>query len=352
MPTLTPDTSSVSEPTPSSAPNETLPVAVGLGSTSPTDAKTTEAQESSPEVQPVDAKKEPSSLLEAALKAIEPEEKTPVVSSNTTEAPEKPTESSPASKEDETTPVDDSKLPFHEHPRWKEVLSERDSYKDAAARFGHVVNYMQQNNLTSDEFERGAHIMAVMKRSPLEALELLRPTWESLQRFAGEALPQDLATKVEQGFVDEASAREMAKYRNQAAFSQNQQEQQRQAYAAEQQRLAQEQAQVQQEQHTATLYTAVNSWEEATRKRDADYAQKETFIGDRYRVLIAQTPPRTTAEAVQLAERAYADVNERMKPLSSRRQPVRTVSSTASTASAATQAPRSFREAAEMALRR
>ena len=97
---------------------------------------------------------------------------------------------------------------------------------------------------------------------------------------------------------------------------------QRKAFEAEQQRLQQEQALVQQEQHTNTLYNAVNSWEEATRKRDADYAQKETFIGDRYRVLIAQTPPRTTAEAVQLAERAYADVNERMKPLSPRRHPL------------------------------
>jgi hypothetical protein len=338
--------SSAPEQTPQTSSEPPLPTPVGFGDTVPIESNDATPNSSAAIENKQDAK-EPEDLLSAVRNAVEP--KTEVAGSTSDTAGGKSSGSTTAAEgntgDSGTQPAeeDDSKLPFHNHPRWKQVIQERDTYKGAATQFNQVLQYMAHNNLSSQEVERGMEIMALMKNNPLAALEALRPHYDGLRQFAGEALPQDIAHKVQEGFIDRETAVELAKQRNQAAFLAQQQQ--------EHYKRQQEDLQAQQyRQHVESIQSTVNSWEAQVKTRDPDYNHKAGLIGDRVRVLLTQYQPRNPQEAVQLAEKAYADVNSSLGGLSPRRQPMRSVSSSTSSASNATRAPRTLLEAAQMAM--
>jgi hypothetical protein len=338
--------SSAPDQTPQTSSEPPLPTPVGFGDTVPIESNDATPSSSAAIENKQDAK-EPEDLLSAVRNAVEPNsegagstsDSAGSRSSGSTPSAEGNTGNSGTQQPEE----DDSKLPFHNHPRWKQVIQERDTYKGAATQFNHVLQFMAHNNLTAPEVEKGMEIMALMKSNPLAALEALRPHYDGLRQFAGEALPQDIAHKVREGFIDRETATELAKQRNQAAFLAQQQQLQ--------QRQQQEYLQTQQHtQHVESIASTVNSWEAQVKTRDPDYSHKAGLVNDRVRVLLTQYQPRNPQEAVQLAEKAYADVNASLGGLSPRRQPMRSVGSSASSASNATRAPRSLLEAAQMAL--
>ena len=337
--------SSAPETTPQVSSEPPIPTPVGFGDTVPLE-QVDATPASSPAIEKQDAK-EPEDLLSAVRNAVEPSSgeagsasgSASEVSGGSASATDKGTGDGSAVSAEE----DDSKLPFHNHPRWKQVIQERDTYKGAATQLNEVLHFMAQNNLSTQEVERGMEIMALMKNNPLAALEALRPHYDGLRQFAGEALPEDISKKVQEGFIDRQTAVELAKHRNQAAFL----AQQQQAQQAQQGQYLQAQ---QQRQHIESIASTVNSWEAGIKSRDPDYQHKSALVGDRVRVLLTQYQPRNPQEAVALAEKAYADVNASLGSLSPRRQPMRSIASSASSASNATRAPRSLFEAAQMAL--
>jgi len=325
------------------------PEPVGFGGGEQTqDAKEVTSVSSTEVEKSTDAKEdaEPTSLMDAVTKALskDKEDKATVESSTTTTSGEADATSETKTEETQAE-VPDEKLPFHEHPRWKQVIAERNAFEDKASRFDQVVNFMHSNDLTSQEFEQGASIMALMKRDPVAALEQLRPIYDNLQRFVGEKLPPDLADKVEQGFLDEDSAREVAASRNKAQFVENRsaQEQQRQREFAQR---------TQAEQQHNTIHQAVVAWEENIKSRDPDYQAKSDFLTDRFKALVRENPPRTQQEAIKLAEQAHTEVTERMKSLLPKKGEVKVVTSRSSSASSAVQSPRSLLEVAQAALKR
>lgn len=338
--------SSAPEQTPQVSSEPPLPTPVGFGDTVPIESNDATPQ-SSPAIETKQDAKEPEDLLSAVRNAVEPKTEGAGLTSDPAGSKSSgSTHSSEGNTGDsgtQQTEEDDSKLPFHNHPRWKQVIQERDTYKGAAVQLNQVFQYMAQNNLSSQEVEKGMEIMALMKNNPLAALEALRPHYDGLRQFAGEALPQDIAHKVQEGFIDRETAVELAKQRNQAAFLAQQQhrQQQQQVEYLQQQQLR---------QHSESIASTVNSWESQMKTRDPDYSHKSSLINDRVRVLLTQYQPRTPQEAVQLAEKAYADVNASLGGLSPRRQPMRSVGSSSSSASNATRAPRTLLEAAQMAM--
>ncbi len=346
MQTLTNEASSASENNKTETqtnPEPQLPVAVGFGSDEPkTDANLSSSP--SKEVQQADAKKpEPKSMLKAVTKAVETQKVATVSESSTTQKVVTENPGDDAAKADDSQ--DDSKLPFHNHPRWKEVQQQSAAFKERAERFDLINNFLTQSSISGDEFAEGVDLMRALKNDPVNALKRLEPIIANLRRFTGEILPDDLSQKVDLGQIDEVTARQIAKERNELAFN---------TRAANDRLDAVQRQQVahQQQQHTAVLQDSVTRWEEVAQKRDPDYAEKAPFVLDRFKLLIAATPPRDSKEAIDLAERALSEVNEKMKGFSARRQPLRSVTSQSSTATAATQAPRTLLEAAQAALRK
>ena len=59
----------------------------------------------------------------------------------------------------------------------------------------------------------GMKIMALVKNNPIEAFDALKPVVDSLALQAGKVLPDDLKSKVDDGYMDQETANELAKTR-------------------------------------------------------------------------------------------------------------------------------------------
>lgn len=298
---------------------------------------------------------EPQSLLDAVKAAIEPK---------TEEAPQAE-EAKPEEKAEETEAkaeepeADDSKLPFHTHPRFKQLTTQRREFKERAekaeqqladlepvkADAGHyqsIVTYMRDQNLTSPEVNEGFQIMAALKNDPLKALELLRPHYHNLQLFAGEILPDDLAAKAENGDVEEALARETARLRHAAEFERQKREQMEQDQRQHHQHHLQQQA-------TTGMMQAVAQWEAGIKSSDPDFAKKQELVNAYIRAEAIAVQPRSPQEAVAIAQRAYEKANQTLAATRPAPTPARPTPSSASITGARPE-PRTALEAAKLGL--
>lgn len=203
--------------------------------------------------------------------------------------------------QEETDP--EAPVPFHEHPRWKEqqaklaeASEELKAAKPVVERMQKIENYCSRFNITEEQFAQALEMAALLNNDPALARERLAPTWEALSRYSGEVLPPDLAQKVKDAVIDKETAQEVAKLRAQSQLSEK-----RQQITAQQAAEARQQA----------ISQAVVQWEQQKLVADPDYKNKAEEVADRFIALANQAPPRSTSEAVALADRALADVNKR-----------------------------------------
>ena len=280
-----------------------------------------------------DANKKPTSLLDAVKRAVQ---KSADADSSTVETngasakdanPPAPGLDDPA--KDKERAEADQKLPFHNHPRWKEVVSERDAYRSEAGEYRKITNFMSSNGLTNDEVVEGFQIMALMKTNPAEAHKKISEYKARLDEFVGEKLPEDISRKVEEGYIDVETARQLA-----ALQAEKQLHVQRQQYAAEQQAISAQ----------SDMYGAVVNWEQQQKIKDPDWSAKQDLVIDQVKLMIANEKPSTTKEALALVERAHSVIKERLSRFTPQRRPLNTVSSSTSSANAAA-VPKSMKEA-------
>lgn len=309
------------------------------------------AQSSSAEE--TDAKQEASSLLDVVKRVVEkpdaqedPSTSEAKSEDNSNADPEKGDGPEAADAEEKS----DDDVPFHKHPRWQEMKSERDAFKADADNYRQITGFMEQTGLTGQEVAQGFEIMALLKSGDPENLSKAREWFAErltgLDEVLGNVLPDDLREKVRDGYVDEDVAKELARQRARANYLENrtvlQQQQEEQA------RQAQE---VQQAQ--ISMAKAVQSWEEGIKSKDADYASKKAkLVETQVRALIQQrgASPRTPDEALELVQAAYGEVNEILKPLVAKPKPM--APSPTGLSARATTAPNSLRGAIEAALQR
>lgn len=313
------------EQTPSPSPEEDKkPVTEGSAAdaAAPEDTANPDANPEGSSASDADAK-EPS-LLDVVKAAVEP---APVEDSST---PKEETDAEPKAEDDpakeepkaeETEAERDAKLPFHEHPRWKEVIAERDALREPAKQFGVINDFMDANGLTAENIAEGFTIMADLKSNDparlAEARKWFNSNLQRLDGMLGETLPDDLRERVESGYIDEETAKETARLRATSAL---------QAETAERTRKASEEAQRAQQarQQGETLARAVETWEAQAKATDPDFSKKEAMVEAQCHAIVARTGKRPTTpdEAVALAKQAYEDVNAQFASLVPAKRPV------------------------------
>jgi hypothetical protein len=224
------------------------------------------------------------------------------------------TEAKPVEGSAEDQAEADKKLPFHEHPRWKEVIAERDGFREDAGRFREIEGFMQQHGLEGNEVAEGFDIMAKLKSGDPEKLSEVREYFASRLAFLddalGFALPDDLRERVETGALDEEAAQELARARANEKI--------RTASAERTEKVQTEQTQREQAIAAAqACATAVDEWEKRQKASDPDYARKAELVETTCRAIVQQTgkPPKTPEEAIALAENALKRVNDQFKSL-------------------------------------
>ena len=270
-----------------------------------------------------DAKQsEPENLLDVVKSAVEPKAEAGEASSPS-EAKTEEAEATDPEQGEEAGDQADADVPFHKHPRWQEMKAERDAYKADADRFQQITGFMEANRLSDSEVSEGFAVMAALKSgSPDElqaAYDWFAANTQRLAESLGHSLPQDIQAKVDDGLMDDSVAAEYARERAKAALLEQQSRQQQEAEQQAQQ-LSQFQA------LQTQMVSAVQGWEEGIKAKDPDYASKKAvLVEDQVRAIVQRTggvPPRTTEEAVALAEQAYAEVNERIRAFVPKPRPI------------------------------
>lgn len=213
----------------------------------------------------------------------------------------------------------DAKLPFHEHPRWKEVLSQRNEfeakvrdYESRATQQEPLVKaqlstnqYCREHGITQRQFVELLNVQALINENPTAAFARLKPVYEQLAALNGQAptLDADLQDLVTKGEIGQPQAQAWQKDRALNKFQEGRQ------------RLTQEQ------QQAATdwaIEQEVGKWDMEMRVKDTAFKPRgrdrlETEPMNKYEITnelfgaawkIKQ--PTTTFEALQMVRDAYA----------------------------------------------
>lgn len=226
------------------------------------------------------------------------------------------------------------KVPFHNHPRWKEIVAEREALKPKAEQYDKITTFMRSNHLNENEMVEGFKVMALMKNNPVEAYKVLKSHIEKLAPYTGEVLPEDLKKRVDEGFDSEESAKELARLRAEREFISARHEEAQKAAAVEAQK---------------SMLSAVETWEQTEKAKDPDWSAKSKLVYDRIRTMIQPGVQYGPLEAVEIARRALAGVNADLRPIAGRGNPIKSPTSSLSSASIRP-APRSLEDVVRMGL--
>lgn len=259
--------------------------------------------------------KEPANLLDVVKAAVEPAGEATAAESSTAEG-ETGTEAT--TEEMATTAATDAEadasLPFHNHPRWKEVVAERDGLRTDAEQYRTITTFMQTHGLTGEEMAESYEVMALLKSGDpaqlSKAREFFQSRLQSLDGMLGNVLPDDLQDKVDAGEIDEDSAQEVARLR----ASDKLRTQQAEARETRDSEAETERTRV---ATAEAMVTAVEGWETRIKASNPDYAKIAELVEDQCRAIVQRTgnPPASPADAVALCDQALKDVNTRLKSL-------------------------------------
>jgi hypothetical protein len=215
-------------------------------------------------------------------------------------------------KENNEGKEEGQEVPFHDHPRWKEVLNQRDEFKKKHAEIEQKVkeaepklkwyenhaNFMRQYGISDQDFVNTMNFLALQRTNPAQAREILKPMWESLQSFDENYIPPEIQRLVDENEMTPDAAKMMAKLQAQVTGSQRMQH------------VSREQ---QQRNQAQSIVEAVTSWEQTKRASDPDFVPKQDNSPDgllemtaaNYAHLNALRPASDARSAVALLEEAY-----------------------------------------------
>lgn len=125
-------------------------------------------------------------------------------------------------------------VPFHDHPRWKEVISERNSalqevegYKARTEAAEAVVNdlsgYLRETNMQREEFDQTLDAARKFKAGDMQGfLAQVLPLVQQAQMFTGEFFTPEIQAKLDSGLIDHESAKMLVANQAKATFAQQQ----------------------------------------------------------------------------------------------------------------------------------
>lgn len=227
--------------------------------------------------------------------------------------------------EDEITPEELAEYKPKVRKRIEGLLSERRELREQAAtlrepaeQYQKITGYMETYGLTAEDVATAFSLTAMFKHEPERAREELMKRVEMLDGVIGNKLSDDLKKKVDDGFLDEETAREISRSRAAAQREREKREFVEQRTEQEQQR------QVAAATQTA-VQTAVREWQQSKMQADPEFAQKAELLETQVKAMVAQYgQPKTREQALQMADIAYERVNamvSKFKPSAPVQQP-------------------------------
>lgn len=204
-----------------------------------------------------------------------------------------------------------------------EATQRAEQYQPAAEQYAKIVGYMKANEISFDDMNKMMAFAVDVRNSPQAALDKILPLVEQLQLATGAVLPEDLATQVKQGFITEAHAQELAKHRADAKFrsarAEAQHENDKRQHGEEAKRAVQD------------IERSITQWESKWASSDPDYQKKRNDVQEAIELELARASregklPKTSQEAVELAEKCKKKVEAKFSQFLPAKQEVRHVS--------------------------
>jgi hypothetical protein len=208
-------------------------------------------------------------------------------------------------------------------------------------------NFLKQADIAKEDFGLVLDLAAAMRRGDFRTfLEGVAPYVKLAQESLGIQLPADLQRAVQSGHMTEDAARYTAQVRAQQQLAQGQ-------LARVTQETSQRDHAEAVQQFQASVAGAVSDWEKGVRRSDPDYARTEPVVRELLHAVVHERgPPRSPAEAVEIAKQAY----ERAKAMASRFVPgprgTHQVPSSINRVNGARTEPKSLKEAIHFAIER
>jgi len=178
----------------------------------------------------------------------------------------------------------------------KELAPRADAYQK-------IDSYLKEAKLEAEEVMELFELGRMLKAGDYEGFfKLANPHLERIGQVRGVSFPADIQQRMDNGYIDEASARELTRARiaqeqaNHVTDRQNQEHQTRQRT-----------------QLARDVASAVTAWEQEISRRDPAYPAKVELMNDRIRVLMAaEGVPMTREGAVEMSRKAYAHVTAQL----------------------------------------
>jgi len=291
-----------------------------------TDAKPAESS-------PVEGDTKPKSALEAVENALKPEAaKEPGESPAPEVDQDKPLETKTGEDADDDGKKDEDP-PFHEHPRWQEMIAERDGLKADVERLevdaGHFQNlqsFARDANLSQEDMTNGLNIMRLMRNDPVRCYSALQPYMTALEGAIGVTIPADLQEQVDRGMMTLEAAQLSSRDRAAARLADGRTVQSERTIANNTAIQRQEADDKAVDDYKLDVGNSMTSWEEKWKSSDPDYEKLQPFVQDKIVAKInAATTQLSVDDIVKIADDARVEVKKTMSALVPTKKPVEPV---------------------------
>ena len=207
--------------------------------------------------------------------------------------------------------------------------------------------FLKQADIAKEDFGLVLDLAAAMRRGDFRSfLEGVAPYVKLAQESLGIQLPADLQRAVQSGHMTQDAARYTAQVRAQQQLA-----------AAQLTRVTEETSQRDRaaavEHFQATVAGAVTDWEKGVRRSDPDYARKEPVVQKLVHAVVHERgPPRSPAEAVEIAKMAYEQANAMASRFVPNPRATHQVPSSINRVNGARTEPKNLKEAIHFAIER
>lgn len=239
---------------------------------------------------------------EAAASSAEPEEKGDRTQPG-------PSASTPEAKEPDDENFSD--VPFHKHPRFQQLVQQRNAYKTGHDEYAKLTNFLNDTGLAPKDAAEILEIRALMKGNPAEAWKHLKPMVQQLLADAGELLPADLQQRVKKGEMTREAAMELSRLRAAQTIGQRASE--------HEQTVSQQRAQ---REAVQARVSAVVAWEREQSKDPTFVAMQEDVQKELLWIHKRDGVAGDPDSAVKQAQAAWDAVRKRAKATAPARKPV------------------------------
>lgn len=200
----------------------------------------------------------------------------------------------------ETQPDDGyTDVPFHQHPRFQQLIQERNTLRGEAGQFRKVQAFLDENGLSSEDAANMLSVAALAQRDPAEAWKQVKPWVQDLLMRSGEYMPNDLRDRVQKGELSRDAALEISRLR-----VQQQSVQARTQFDERRQQM----------ETARSMQSAAGDWETQARAKDPDFVAKLDDIQKEVLWLQRRDGVPNSAHGVKAQlDAAYRAVNDRVR---------------------------------------